>query len=108
MLANEPPVADPPRSCARIDAKPVDKDIQMKYDIAKNEDGPLLKTVKHPDMRGTEGKNQEEASNPLPVLTMARPGKQAASWIRRTHSQHRGPSFSPIWSSLCHHNVVSY
>jgi hypothetical protein len=33
-------------SCARTDAKPVDRDVQMKYDIAKNEEGPLRRTVK--------------------------------------------------------------
>ena len=36
-------------SCARVDAKPVDRDKQMKYDIAKNGEGPLTKTVKQPD-----------------------------------------------------------
>ena len=35
-------------SCARVDAKPVDRDKQMKYDIAKNGEGPLTKTVKQP------------------------------------------------------------
>ena len=34
-------------SCARVDAKPIDRDKQMKYDIAKNGEGPLTKTVKH-------------------------------------------------------------
>jgi hypothetical protein len=38
--------AEPLSSCARTDAKPVDRDLQMKYDIAKNEEGPLRKTVK--------------------------------------------------------------
>lgn len=33
-------------SCARTDAKTQDRNIQMKYDIAKNEDGPLRKTMK--------------------------------------------------------------
>lgn len=33
-------------SCARTDARQVDRDRQMKYDIAKNEDGPLRRTVK--------------------------------------------------------------
>ncbi|KDQ55821.1 hypothetical protein JAAARDRAFT_48664 [Jaapia argillacea MUCL 33604] len=33
-------------SCARTDAKPLDRDIQMKYDIAKNEEGPLRRTIK--------------------------------------------------------------
>ena len=33
-------------SCARTDAKPIDRDVQMKYDIARNEEGPLRRTVK--------------------------------------------------------------
>ena len=33
-------------SCARTDAKTQDRDVQMKYDIAKNEDGPLRRTMK--------------------------------------------------------------
>ncbi|KAF8893414.1 hypothetical protein BD779DRAFT_1435788 [Infundibulicybe gibba] len=33
-------------SCARTDAKHLDRDIQMKYDIAKNEEGPLRRTMK--------------------------------------------------------------
>ncbi|PCH36061.1 hypothetical protein WOLCODRAFT_108131 [Wolfiporia cocos MD-104 SS10] len=33
-------------SCARTDAKTQDRDVQMKYDIAKNEDGPLRRTLK--------------------------------------------------------------
>jgi hypothetical protein len=39
-------VADPGPSCARTDAKTQNRDVQMKYDIAKNEDGPLRKTIK--------------------------------------------------------------
>ncbi|KAJ7747218.1 hypothetical protein B0H16DRAFT_1555100 [Mycena metata] len=35
-----------PASCARTDAKPIDRDIQMKYDIAKNHDGPLRRTTR--------------------------------------------------------------
>ncbi|KAH6897621.1 hypothetical protein BKA70DRAFT_1528805 [Coprinopsis sp. MPI-PUGE-AT-0042] len=31
-------------SCARTDARPIDRDAQMKYDIAKNSDGPLSRT----------------------------------------------------------------
>ncbi|KAJ7187923.1 hypothetical protein C8R46DRAFT_877498 [Mycena filopes] len=37
---------DDPSSCARTDAKPVDRDVQMKYDIAKNHDGPLRRTTR--------------------------------------------------------------
>lgn len=33
-------------SCARTDARALDRDVQMKYDIAKNEEGPLRRTVK--------------------------------------------------------------
>jgi hypothetical protein len=35
---------DPP-SCARTDAKHVDRDTHMKYDVAKNDEGPLRRTV---------------------------------------------------------------
>lgn len=38
--------AETASSCARTDAKPLDRDVQMKYDIAKNEEGPLRRTVK--------------------------------------------------------------
>ena len=38
--------SDPIPSCARADAKTQNRDLQMKYDIAKNEDGPLRKTMK--------------------------------------------------------------
>ncbi|RXW15017.1 hypothetical protein EST38_g10840 [Candolleomyces aberdarensis] len=33
-------------SCARTDAKPINRDEQMRYDIAKNNDGPLSRTMK--------------------------------------------------------------
>lgn len=33
-------------SCARTDAKPINRDEQMKYDIAKNNEGPLSRTMK--------------------------------------------------------------
>jgi len=33
-------------SCARTDAKSINREVQMKYDIAKNEEGPLRRTVK--------------------------------------------------------------
>lgn len=32
-------------SCARVDAKPIDREKQIKYDIAKNEDGPLTRAA---------------------------------------------------------------
>lgn len=46
---------DPGPSCARTDAKTQNRDVQMKYDIVKNEDGPLRKTLKrHYDAKATE------------------------------------------------------
>ena len=33
-------------SCARTDARAVDRDVMMKFDIAKNEEGPLRRTLK--------------------------------------------------------------
>lgn len=53
---------DPP-SCARTDAKPLDRDEQMKYDIAKNEDGPLSRTVKHPTAQSSKVKGKQKAKN---------------------------------------------
>ncbi|KAI0373941.1 hypothetical protein BV20DRAFT_1111046 [Pilatotrama ljubarskyi] len=38
--------SEPLVSCARTDAKTQNRDLQMKYDIAKNEDGPLRRTLK--------------------------------------------------------------
>ncbi|KAI0358544.1 hypothetical protein OH77DRAFT_1474252 [Trametes cingulata] len=39
-------LSEPIPSCARTDAKTQNRDLQMKYDIAKNEDGPLRRTLK--------------------------------------------------------------
>lgn len=50
-------------SCARTDAKTVDRDVMMKFDVAKNEEGPLRRTLKvemknesnHPADKTSEG-----------------------------------------------------
>ena len=58
-----------PGTCARVDAKPIDRDAQMKYDIAKDDWGPLSKSAKagllsekrtelSPPMRATETKSR--------------------------------------------------
>lgn len=53
-------------SCARTDAKVLDRDVQMKYDIAKNEEGPLRRTVKHggtsQDIPNSEGTGRQTAT----------------------------------------------
>ncbi len=43
---NENGDSEPVPSCARTDAKTQNRDLRMKYDIAKNEDGPLRRTLK--------------------------------------------------------------
>lgn len=47
-------------TCARTDAKIVDRDVQMKYDIAKNEDGPLKRTKK-PEQKHVLSQNPAES-----------------------------------------------
>ncbi|TFK53536.1 hypothetical protein OE88DRAFT_1626305 [Heliocybe sulcata] len=51
-------------SCARTDAKPIDRDLQMKYDIAKNEEGPLRKTVKVEPDRDNEAVGLSSTNRP--------------------------------------------
>ncbi|GAW00040.1 hypothetical protein F5879DRAFT_924445 [Lentinula edodes] len=42
-----------PSSCARTDAKAIDRNAQIKYDIVKNEDGPLRRTMRSRDVSGS-------------------------------------------------------
>lgn len=53
----DPDSTEPIPSCARTDAKHLDRDVQMKYDIAKNEDGPLRRTMK--GALGDKGRQKE-------------------------------------------------
>jgi hypothetical protein len=53
----DPDSTEPIPSCARTDAKHLDRDVQMKYDIAKNEDGPLRRTMK--GVPGDKGSQKE-------------------------------------------------
>ncbi|KAK7053269.1 hypothetical protein VNI00_003895 [Paramarasmius palmivorus] len=48
-------------SCARTDAKHIDRESQMKYDIAKNEDGPLRRTMRR-ESRAEEGEADSQPS----------------------------------------------
>ncbi|KAL5507108.1 RPS8A [Sanghuangporus vaninii] len=56
-------------SCARADAKYQDRDTQIKYDIAKNEDGPLRRTMKR-----SQGNGESNETHPQHSLTMPRDG----------------------------------
>ncbi|KAJ4488357.1 hypothetical protein J3R30DRAFT_3223002, partial [Lentinula aciculospora] len=48
-------ITESPSSCARTDAKAVDRNAQIKYDIAKNEDGPLRRTMRSHGPSGSTG-----------------------------------------------------
>ncbi|KAI0779467.1 hypothetical protein C8Q74DRAFT_1350222 [Fomes fomentarius] len=66
----------PVSSCARTDAKTQNRDLQMKYDIAKNEDGPLRRTTKtvsstQPDIGATGKLNDEVSSTPVETYPSA-------------------------------------
>ncbi|KAI0075131.1 hypothetical protein K474DRAFT_1452215 [Panus rudis PR-1116 ss-1] len=50
----------PVSSCARTDAKTQNRNIQMKYDIAKNEDGPLRRTVKQSPLQNVPADMKRE------------------------------------------------
>lgn len=65
-------------TCARTDAVPVNRDLQMKYDIAKNEGGPLRRTVKseqtdmvleqHPEYRKSKKRMTADEPDDSPTL----------------------------------------
>lgn len=64
-------------SCARLDAKTIDREEQMKYDIVKNEDGPLSKTMKQEKEKEFEqtdgiGPSKPSGSNNLGVIDTAK------------------------------------
>ncbi|TFY77571.1 hypothetical protein EWM64_g6440 [Hericium alpestre] len=48
-------------SCARTDAKTVDRDVMMKFDIARNEEGPLRRTMKTEEHEPKLGTLDEKA-----------------------------------------------
>ena len=46
-------------TCARIDAVPVNREVQMKYDVAKNEGGSFRRTVKSEQLDENTGNKLE-------------------------------------------------
>ncbi|KAF8149461.1 hypothetical protein B0H34DRAFT_733796, partial [Crassisporium funariophilum] len=58
----------PAGSCARVDAKTIDRDAQMRYDIAKNESGPLTRNSKHGTDQG-HGVLAQPAGSSVPHAT---------------------------------------
>lgn len=80
-------MSDPP-SCARTDARMIDRDVQMRYDIAKNEEGPLRRTVGKPpalaDSKG-EGKAEERHSGTGQVTSERHPALDERLTNAETH-----------------------
>ncbi|KAK7005810.1 hypothetical protein R3P38DRAFT_3404535 [Favolaschia claudopus] len=62
-------------SCARTDAKVLDRDAQMKYDIAKNSDGPLRRTTR----QKAKGPAAPDAQIAAPTTTATRTKTKAAA-----------------------------
>src|SRR5882762_494467 len=51
-------------TCARTDAKEVDRDVMMKFDVARNEEGPLRRTMKT-ELKELASKRSEESEDGL-------------------------------------------
>ena len=81
-------------SCARTDAKYQDRDTQIKYDIAKNEDGPLRRTMK----RGQDDGESPQMST-APSLT-------AGSWDGLHAKSH--PGITARMETIEEHLAVRY
>ncbi|THH03986.1 hypothetical protein EW145_g5854 [Phellinidium pouzarii] len=80
-------------SCARVDAKPQNRDVQMKYDIAKNEDGPLKRTMKQ---FGKSGGDDHPSSNNGKVAGMSMEVKSST----RVPTVERHPGLSERFASI--------
>ena len=53
------------KSCARVDAKAIDRDAQIKYDIAKDDCGPLSRSAKA-GLLSEKGKGKQEIDDDVP------------------------------------------
>lgn len=63
---DDPPEDNTVSSCARTDARIFDRDAQMKYDIAKNDEGPLRRTrTKKDEKHSPLSKSSTHAEPPL-------------------------------------------
>ncbi|KAF5372039.1 hypothetical protein D9615_008036 [Tricholomella constricta] len=80
--------AEASTSCARTDAKPLDRDVQMKYDIAKNEEGPLSRTMhvagaKEEEDRDDKGKGKAKMDREGSLSKVH--GESEAGWTTQQH-----------------------
>ncbi|RDX42722.1 hypothetical protein OH76DRAFT_1362292 [Lentinus brumalis] len=81
-------------SCARTDAKTQNRDLQMKYDIAKNEDGPLRRTLK--------------AAPPDQALARTISGKGAMDTTEDYPSAQRYPALDERLQNIETHLAIRY
>jgi len=86
-------------TCARTDAIPVNRDVQVKYDVAKNEGGPLRRTVK-----------SELADAGVSQLSAEKKGKASTSLLGQGHEPtlQRHPGLSERFTNLEDHLVLKY
>ena len=61
-------------SCARADAKTTDRDVMMKFDIAKNEEGPLRRTLTAEVKAENHNPTDERADGSSMVTASRHPG----------------------------------
>jgi hypothetical protein len=72
-------------SCARADARTVDRDVMMKFDIAKNEEGPLRRTLKV-EMKNENNRSADKTIEGDHSVTAGRhPGLDERLKILETH-----------------------
>jgi len=106
-------VADPTPcliSCARVDSKLIDRDVQMRYDIAKNEEGPLRRTVKshtQADARKDTNKGKQRVADleeEEGCLTARHPGLDGRLADLETHLSIRYGIRRPVASQRMAHS----
>ncbi|KAE9407086.1 hypothetical protein BT96DRAFT_851083 [Gymnopus androsaceus JB14] len=91
-------------SCARTDAKAIDRNAQIKYDIAKNEDGPLRRTMRN---RAPSGP-LEMTATPSPSTSTAKGKAKAALLPKNDVSSDRHPGLDERLTNIESHLSVRY
>ena len=97
-------------SCARVDARTVDRDVMMKFDIAKNEEGPLRRTLKV-EMKNEENRPTDKTiEGDHPVTANRHPGLDERLKNLETHLAMRYGKFvcSAVMLSLMHMRKYHY
>ena len=99
-------------SCARTDAKATDRDVMMKFDIAKNEEGPLRRTLTV-EVKGEKHISTDERADGSSVITATQhPGLDERLKNLETHLAMRYGTFvsSHYWAPsyvVCTSTVTS-